>query len=155
MELHGKDVVAGLTKIMRKFGGSDLRTVEVLDKIDAWEETQKQKNKHRAHGSIEDRAECMRIFASQGPTLGDALAYAQHMVQMYSPLKMMTGHKAKGLEFDHVFFLDNHLVGDDEQEPNLRYVIITRAKESLTYIDLENFVNLTHDIKHDNLQYTN
>lgn len=135
VELHGKDVVASLTKIMRKFGGSDLRVVDVLDKIDIWEEQQKAKNKNRAHGSIEDRAECMRIFANQGQTLGDALAYAQHMVQMHSPLKMMTGHKAKGLEFDHVFFLDNKLVKDDEQDPNLRYVIITRAKETLTYID--------------------
>lgn len=141
VELHGKDVVAGLTKIMRKFGGSDLRTVDVLDRIDLWEEQQKQKNKHRAHGSIEDRAECMRIFAGQGATLGDALAYAQHMVQMHSPLKMMTGHKAKGLEFDFVFFLDQFLIGKDEQEPNLRYVIQTRVKETLTYINSEDMVN--------------
>jgi DNA helicase-2/ATP-dependent DNA helicase PcrA len=140
VELHGKDVVAGLTKVMRKFGGSDLRAANVLDKIDVWEEQQKQKNKHRAHGSIEDRAECMRIFTHQGPTLGDALAYAQHMVQMHSPLKMMTGHKAKGLEFDHVFFLDNELVGMEQQEPNLRYVIITRAKETLTYINSDDMV---------------
>ena len=140
VELHGRDVVAGLTKVMRKFGGSDLRQVDVLDKINLWEEQQKAKNKHRAHGSIEDRAECMRIFAQQGTTLGDALAYAQHLVQMHSPLKLMTGHRAKGLEFDHVFFLDNKLVGDDEQEPNLRYVIITRAKETLTYINSDDMV---------------
>lgn len=140
VELHGKDVVASLTKIMRKFGGHDMRTVDVLDKIDAWLETQKEKNKSRAHGSLEDRAECMRIFARQGATLGDALAYAQHLVQMHSPLKLMTGHKAKGLEFDHVFFLDQHLVGHDEQEPNLRYVIITRAKETLTYISSDDMV---------------
>jgi superfamily I DNA/RNA helicase len=140
VELHGKDVVASLTKIMRKFGGSDLRTVEILDKIDAWEEREKQKNKHRAHDSITDRAECMRIFAGQGQNLGDALHYAQHMVTMHSPLKMMTGHKAKGLEFDHVFFLDNSLVGDEGQEKNLRYVIITRAKETLTYISSDDMV---------------
>jgi hypothetical protein len=139
VELHGKDVVASLTKIMRKFGGSDLRTVDVLDKIDLWEEAQKAKNKHRAHGSIEDRAECMRIFANQGKDLGEALAYAQHMVQMHAPLKMMTGHKAKGLEFDNVIFLDSALVGVDEQEPNLRYVIITRAKDTLTYVNSEDY----------------
>jgi superfamily I DNA/RNA helicase len=112
----------------------------VLDKIDLWEEQQKAKNKSRAHNSIEDRAECMRIFAHQGSTLGDALAYAQHLVQMHSPLKLMTGHKAKGLEFDNVFFLDQHLVGKDEQEPNLRYVIITRSKHMLTYINSDDMV---------------
>lgn len=147
VELHGKDVVASLTKVMRKFGGSDLRNVDVLDKIDAWEEREKEKNKHRAHGGIEDRAECMRIFAGQGATLGDALAYAQHMVQLHSPLKMMTGHKAKGLEFDHVFFLDSMLVGHDEQEPNLRYVIITRAKETLTYINSDDMILATKELE--------
>lgn len=140
VELHGKDVVASLTKIMRKFGGSDTPTIIVLDKIDAWEEKEKAKNKHRAHSSIEDRAECMRIFAEQGAALGDSLAYAQHLVHLHSPLKLMTGHKAKGLEFDHVFFLDNELVGDEQQEPNLRYVIITRAKQTLTYINSNDMV---------------
>lgn len=140
VELHGKDVVTSLTKIMRKFGGSDLKQMVVLDMIDAWEEKQKAKNKARGHGSIEDRAECMRIFTMQGPTLGDALAYAQALIQMHSPLKMMTGHGAKGLEFDYVFFLDSFLVGKDEQEPNLRYVIITRAKKTLTYIESNMFV---------------
>lgn len=140
VELHGKDVVAGITKVMRKFGGSEMRAADVLDRINAWEEQQKEKNKHRAHGSIEDRAECMRIFTLQGATLGDALAYAQHLVQMHSPLKMMTGHKGKGLEFDNVFILDAFLIGNDEQEPNLRYVMQTRAKLILTYILSENFV---------------
>jgi DNA helicase-2/ATP-dependent DNA helicase PcrA len=142
VELHGKDVVAGLTKIMSKFGGSDMRTVDVLDRIDVWEEQQKAKTKHRAHGSIEDRAECMRVFCTRGRTLGDALAYAQHMVQLHSPLKMMTGHKSKGLEFEHVFFLDEHLIGITDQEPNLRYVIITRAQETLTYIESEKFIDI-------------
>jgi DNA helicase-2/ATP-dependent DNA helicase PcrA len=150
VELHGKDVVASLTKVMRKFGGSDLRSVDVLDKIDLWEEQQKAKNKHRAHGSIEDRAECMRIFAGQGSTLGDALAYAQHMVTLHSPLKMMTGHKAKGLEFDNVFFLDNELVGIDEQDPNLRYVIITRAKQTLTYINSDDMVQVSKKLEYAN-----
>lgn len=140
VELHGKDVVASLTKIMRKFGGHDLPTSAVLEKINVWLEQQKAKNKSRAHGSLEDRAECMRIFATQGLNLGEALAYAQHLVQMHSPLKLMTGHKAKGLEFDHVFFLDAQLIGDDEQEPNLRYVIITRAKQTLTYIYSDDMV---------------
>jgi ATP-dependent DNA helicase UvrD/PcrA len=140
VELHGRDVVASLTKVMRKFGGNDLRAVDVLDKIALWEEKQKEKNKYRAHDSIEDRAECMRIFMSQGTNLGEALAYAQHMVAMHSPLKMMTGHKAKGLEFDNVFFLDSFLIGTDEQESNLRYVISTRAKETLTYVNSDDMV---------------
>jgi ATP-dependent exoDNAse (exonuclease V) beta subunit len=47
----------------------------------------------------------------------------------------MTGHKAKGLEFDVVYHLDRHLIRlGEEQEDNLRYVIDTRAKDELYYI---------------------
>lgn len=140
-QLDGKDVITSITKIMRKFGGSDMRQVDLLERIDAWCEVEKAKNKKRAWSRIEDRAECMRIFAREGATLADALAYAQHLLHLSSPLKLMTGHKAKGLEFDHVYFLDNHIVGDEDQDPNLRYVICTRAKETLTYINTEDFVD--------------
>ena len=139
-ELHGRDVVASLTKVMRKFGGHDLPQHTVLEKIDAWLANEMEKNKVRAHNRLADRAACMKVFALEGDTLGDALAYAQHLSQLRSPLKLMTGHGAKGLEFDHVYFLDQHLIGKDEQEPNLRYVIATRARETLTYIRTEDFV---------------
>jgi superfamily I DNA/RNA helicase len=138
-QLDGKDIITSITKVMRKFGGSDMRQADVLDKIDSWEAREKEKNKRRAHGRIEDRAECMRIFAREGETLADGLAYAQHLLHLHSPLKLMTGHKAKGLEFEHVYFLDQKLVGSEDQDPNLRYVIITRAKETLTYINSKEF----------------
>lgn len=139
-ELHGKDVVASLTKIMRKFGGHDLPQHTVLEKIEVWLAHEMEKNKLRAHDRLRDRAACMRVFAEEGATLGDALAYAQHLSQLRSPLKLMTGHASKGLEFDHVYFLDSHLIGREDQEPNLRYVICTRAKETLTYIRSEDFL---------------
>lgn len=138
-ELHGRDVVASLTKIMRKFGGHDLPQHEVIGKIDAWLAAEMEKTKPRAHDRLKDRAECMMVFAQEGATLGDALAYAQHLSQLRSPLKLMTGHGSKGLEFDHVYFLDEKLVGREDQEPNLRYVIATRARETLTYIRTEDF----------------
>ncbi len=138
-QLDGKDIILAITKVMRKFGGSDMKQQAVLDRIAAWLEQEKEKNKKRAHDRLNDRAECMAIFARQGATLGEALAYAQHLMNLHSPLKLMTGHKAKGLEFDHVYFLDAKLVGDEEQEPNLRYVICTRAKDTLTYINSKDF----------------
>ena len=52
---------------------------------------------------------------------------------------VMTIHSSKGLEFDDVFFLDSDLVGNSQQEKNLRYVIITRSKSTLTYITTEGF----------------
>lgn len=141
-ELHGRDVVASITKAMRKFGGHDLPQHAVLEKIEAWLAVEMEKNKARGHDRLRDRAECMKVFALEGATLGDALAYAHHLSQLRSPLKLITGHGAKGLEFDHVYFLDQHLVGKEDQEPNLRYVICTRARETLTYLRSEDFAEV-------------
>lgn len=140
-ELLGNDIGKGLLKIMRKFGGHDLSQRELLEAIASWEEQKIAANKSRAAGGIRDRAECMRIFARQGEDLGEALAFANHVFSSRGPIKLMTGHKSKGLEFPDIFFLDHELIGDDGQEPNLRYVIQTRSKETLTYVDLKDFVD--------------
>lgn len=133
------DIGKGLLKIMKKFGPSHLPKSAVYEAIDGWLEKQKGKSKKRAYSGLEDRALCMRIFADQGENLGDAIAYAEHLFNCRGPLKLMTGHGSKGLEFDHVYFLDEFLVKDDGQDKNLRYVIQTRAKETLTYIKMEDF----------------
>jgi len=49
------------------------------------------------------------------------------------PMVLMTAHRAKGLEFDHVLILDSggwHSADDDERR--LYYVAMTRARRSLT-----------------------
>jgi hypothetical protein len=63
MRTPRSDVVASLTKIMRKFGGHDLPQHTVLEKIEAWLAIEMEKNKPRAHDRLRDRAECMKVFA--------------------------------------------------------------------------------------------
>ena len=77
----------------------------------------------------------MRVFASHGSTLGTAIAYAEHLFAQRGTIRLLTGHKAKGLEFPTVFHLDPWLCRDEEQDLNLRYVIQTRAMESYYEID--------------------
>lgn len=132
-ELLGNDIGKGLLKIMKKLGEPRMKTKEVLEAIQAWEDAKAAKTKNP--GPVKDRAECMRIFARQGKDLSDAIAYAEHIFQASGPIKLMTGHKSKGLEFPNVFILDKDLLGDEGQERNLRYVMITRAQETLTYIE--------------------
>lgn len=138
-ELVGNDIGKSLLKTLKKLGKDELKRPELLDAIDKWEQAKLKKSRDRS--KVHDQAECLRIFALQGRTLGDAVAYAQRIFDASGPIKLMTGHKSKGLEFDDVFFLDEHLVGDKGQEKNLRYVIITRAKRTLTYIASEDFVD--------------
>lgn len=132
-ELLGNDIGKGLLKIMKKLGEPKMKTAPLLEAIDGWETAKSAKS--RNPGPIRDRAECMRIFARQGKNLSDAIAYAEHIFQTSGPIKLMTGHKSKGLEFPHVYILDRELLGDEGQERNLRYVMITRAQETLTYFE--------------------
>ncbi len=62
-----------------------------------------------------------------------------------SPITLSTIHKAKGLEWNNVYFLDRHLIPsrfatteeEIQQEQNVAYVGVTRAKQTLTYITSE------------------
>ena len=66
---------------------------------------------------------------------------------------LSSGHKAKGLEWTHIFHLDSfriparfaHTEAELRQEENLRYVITTRAKRSITYVNLRDLIELEQD----------
>lgn len=134
-EVVGNDIGKALIKIMKRFGKLDLLQEKVMTHIGNWEEAKVAKSRKPQY--VEDQADCMRIFAREGKDLGDAIAYAEALFNAEGPIQLMTGHKSKGLEFKHVFFLDQHLIRKGAQEDNLRYVIQTRAMESLTYITSE------------------
>lgn len=137
-ELVGNDIGKGLIKIMRKFGESSMPKEDLLTAIEGWKEEKLKKT--RSPDSVLDRAACMRVFAEQGKNLGDAIAYAEHIFATAGPVKLMTGHKSKGLEFENVFILDRKMINmERNQERNLLYVMQTRAKKFLGYITTEGF----------------
>jgi len=138
-QIIGNDIGKYLVKIMKKFGKNEIPQAEVLVQIQLWVEEKLKKS--RVRQKVEDQADCLRIFASQGETLGDAIAYAEHLFNSQGPILLMTGHKAKGLEFETVFFLDQHLIDREQgQEKNLYYVIQTRSKNELFYVTSDQFV---------------
>lgn len=134
----GNDIGKNLIKTMRKFGKDDMKQTEVFKAIDDWRNLKLAKS--RSPASVEDQAACMELFAEQGPTLRAAIAYAESLMNSSGSIKLMTGHKAKGSEFDHVFILDQHLARKGrDQDSNILYVMQTRAKRTLTYITTELF----------------
>jgi superfamily I DNA/RNA helicase len=68
-----------------------------------------------------------------------------------APGQLLSGHKAKGLEWNTVYHLDPQRVPSPwaktdeaiEQELNIRYVIETRSKQNLFFVKLENFTGDT------------
>jgi len=130
--LIGNDIGTALMKVMGKFGPPDLPQASALEALALWTTGQDAKVKNKK--ALEDKRACIEVFLLAAPTLGGAINYAKTLFSSRGRINLMSGHKSKGGEWDHVFFLNENLLGEDGQEPNLRYVIATRAKQSLTYI---------------------
>jgi len=139
--LWGNDIAAGLIFEMKKFGPDNMVQAQVLSVIDSWERTKL--NKSRRKNQVKDRANCFRYLAQAGEDLGQILEYAKRVFNSDGKIDLLTGHKSKGHEFKRVWFLDAELIGDNEQENNLRYVIATRSLCELTYINTDGCVELT------------
>jgi DNA helicase IV len=113
---------------MKKLGDATMPRKALFTAIEEWRETRMLAGSK----SAPDLADCMRVFAEHGATLSTAISYAEHIFAQTGTIRLLTGHKSKGLEFDNVYFLDPHLLSDTEQDHNLRYVIQTRSQNKLT-----------------------
>jgi DNA helicase-2/ATP-dependent DNA helicase PcrA len=143
-QIVGNDLGKRLAKMLKDLcpkgkRPNEVSQTEALASIDLW--LQNKLVASRKPDKLRDQAECLRIFVRHGRNLADAIAYAEDVMSRSGPVKLMTIHKAKGLEFENVYFLDEHLIKSEfnVQEQNLRYVAITRSKSTLTYITSEGF----------------
>jgi superfamily I DNA/RNA helicase len=145
VSIVGSDIGPSLVKALKRLGPETLNEDQANAAIDTWEKEKLQKAKGKA--TVKDKAECLRVFVSVGHSLAGAIAYAESIFRSTGPIQLLSGHKSKGLEWDHIFHLDPGRIPspycstDEEldQEQNVRYVIETRAKESLTLINMEDY----------------
>lgn len=147
-QIVGNDIGKFLIKTLKKFGKPDLPQADVYEAINRYEAAKLAKARNAAR--VKDETTCLRIFADKGQNLGAIIAYAETIINMHGPVKLMTGHKSKGLEFNDVFILDRHLLrleaeGRGAQDKNLLYVMQTRAKKRLTYIESDTFVGENYE----------
>ena len=128
---------------MRKLGPETLNREQSLGAIEEWRAAKTERGSKVAA----DLADCMKVFVEHGRDLGQAISYAEHILKQTGTIQLMTGHKAKGLEFDNaekmenpgpVYHLDPWLCRDDEQDQNLRYVIQTRSANRYFEINSSN-----------------
>ena len=137
VSVAGSDIGPKLIALMKKLGSEEMTKAQTLSAIADWEQEKLDKESTTAR----DMAACMRVFAEHGSSLAQSIAYAEHVLAQKGRIRMMTGHKAKGLEFDHVIHLDPWLVRTGfhgspptDQDKNLDYVISTRSKDQLIEI---------------------
>ena len=142
-QIVGNDIGKSIQKALDKLGKPQDHPNQLLDAIEELELKKLSKARDHARGGVRDFCECLRIFVrSGGNTLADIKAYADHIINSEGPVKLMTIHKSKGLEFHNVFILDRQLcrIDKDPQEKNVLYVGQTRAQRTLTYIESDNMI---------------
>lgn len=138
ISVAGSDIGPRLIAVMKKLGDGSMGRTSMLIAIAEWEADKLAKESK----SASDMAACMRIFAEHGTTLDQALAYADHLFKQQGRIYLSTIHKAKGLEWERVYFLDPWLVRKNatDQDKNLDYVASTRSRHTLIEIDSERIV---------------
>jgi DNA helicase II / ATP-dependent DNA helicase PcrA len=136
VQVIGSELGPRLVAIMKKLGGNSDTRRQVIDAIEQWRE----ERLVAGSKSASDLADCMRVFADHGHDLGQMISYAEHLFKQTGTIRLLTGHKSKGLEFDNVFWLDPMLCDQREQDRNLAYVITTRSQNRLSLIDSSSIV---------------
>lgn len=136
-ELSSGDILANLETVFKKLGKPTLSQAEALASLDAHFTALATKKKNKAQ--LRDMKECLELFLRERDTLGEATSFFRSIMDRTGRIKLMTGHKSKGLEFDRVWLLDQKLLGKEGQDRNLRYVMQTRARHELRYVESDTF----------------
>ncbi|MBQ4010398.1 MAG: AAA family ATPase [Bacteroidales bacterium] len=154
--VKGRDIADGLKAIVSRTKTDDID--KMLEKIQ--KEIKKVENRLNRHGyegkledhpqyiNIVDKIECIEAIADGCEDVDEVLEKLDDLftdTKSGNVITLSTVHKAKGLEADNVFILlpdclpmkrKGQQLWELEQEMNLKYVAITRAKKKLVWVDL-------------------
>jgi len=131
VNVSGSDIGPRLVNQMKKLGPEDLTQTQASLAADDW----LAEKLDRESKTAPDMHACMKVFLEHGRTLGEAITYAEHLFAQTGTIRLTTGHKAKGLEWQHVYILDQGLLSNNDQDKNLKYVMETRTMDKLYYIN--------------------
>jgi superfamily I DNA/RNA helicase len=146
----GREIGQGLVNLIKKMGARDIDSL--LDRLDAYFERESAKFMAKGQegkaAQLEDRVTTVRVFVEQLPEMNRTVPALITLIEgLFSDvqngcLTLCTVHKAKGLEWNRVYILDEFLMPSkyarqawqQQQETNLQYVAVTRAKQELKFI---------------------
>jgi superfamily I DNA/RNA helicase len=148
--MRGRDIGRGLADLVAKLRPDD--PADLIAKLDGYRAKEESRLRRRdapesAFQSLDDRVSSLQQLASQHDTLGGlreflSSAFADDNQGDAGKVVLSSVHRAKGLEADRVVVLEPErmpLVRSDsqpwevEQEMNLLYVAVTRAKQELLF----------------------
>lgn len=159
-KIRGKDIGEGIISLIIKTGAKSLK--ELAEGLEYEENKLLEKLKARGvrhptlHPKMEVLLQRVEVIQCLMTEVDDIKKLRQLIENIFTDdvngILLSTIHKSKGLENDRVFFLAPELIPSKfatmdwqyEQEENLRYVAITRAKKELIYVSGKTF---SEDIK--------
>lgn len=148
--IKGSDIGKGLVKILNEF--DKLSTIETINRMKNELSSiykslisygVQQPQKHPKYLSYNEKIEIIELFSWKYKTTADVIATINRIfADDGEGIVLSTIHKAKGLETDVVYFYLPQLVPSKyatrewelDQEANLMYVAITRAKKKLIFV---------------------
>jgi superfamily I DNA/RNA helicase len=137
--IAGKDVGAGLLFLLRK---SKKKTLPAFVRwLEAWQagEIKRLKEKNRSSGAILDKCECLLTICDGASSINEVEDIIKNLfedVDDKDKVVFSSTHGAKGLERDNVFLLKyTFKPGRNQEEKNIMYTAITRAKSNLYWVD--------------------
>lgn len=157
--VKGKDIGEQIMSLVNKSNAKSIEEMNAyLDKelaktIASIKKERKCDDNDAEHSSryitLKDRCQCIRNICE---TLGSVSMVRETIAKIFNesnlknPVMLSTIHKAKGLEADRVLILcphklpltwKNQLDWQLEQELNLKYVALTRAKKELVFVQMD------------------
>jgi len=145
----GREIGKGLEALVKKVTADKSMAIPTfLPRFDEFIQNQRQhlknQGKERMIRGLNDKADCIKALLGNATTVRGLI---QNIEEVFKDKKgacvtFSTIHKAKGLEANHIWILKPDLMphpmaksaADKQQEKNLCYVAITRAKVSLNYV---------------------
>lgn len=146
----GRDIAKGLRETITDTKATTLEElVPALKRNEAREIKRAMANENPAAlANVMDRYAAIACFVNNAKSVLDILITIDELFkEKENVLTLATIHKAKGLEWPRVWFLDSMLIPSPwatqgwqkQQERNLKYVGVSRAKVDLIYINSGNW----------------
>lgn len=146
--IRGRDVGASLAAFVRSSGAGSV--AELLECVARWEhdEAERLDAKDRDAQPIHDKADCLRAVATGQPNIDAVIDSIESLFAVcdddgiaHEFIELSSTHRSKGLEADVVWLLRDTYCqprkgqhGISQEEKNLLYVAITRARKELIYV---------------------
>ncbi len=144
----GKQLGKGLTRLVTKLAQSPISIDIFKENLIKWSKREIQR-RPRTEPQIQDKVDTLLILSRDCQTTAELHQKIERIFESTTgAITLATIHTSKGFEWDTVYILNKHLIPSVyatqpwqlEQEDNLMYVAITRAKNTLVYIDSDDLM---------------